>query len=96
MDHELKTWPAFFQAIVDGRKPFEVRRNDRGFQAGDRLQLREWEPDKSSTSTAYTGRAVTALVTYVLTGESFGVKDGFCVMGIQLCGQDARPSGNGG
>lgn len=86
MDHELKTWPPFFQAIVDGRKTFEVRRNDRGFQAGDRLRLREWDPSESMqpVSFRYSGREVHVLVTYVLTGESFGVKDGFCVMGLAL------------
>ena len=29
--HYLKTWPEPFAAILDGRKMFEVRVNDRGF-----------------------------------------------------------------
>jgi hypothetical protein len=83
MQHELKTWPEFFRAVVEGRKTFECRRNDRGFQAGDSLLLREYEPTRSG-SAAYTGRACRCDVTYVLCGEQFGVKDGFCVMGIRL------------
>lgn len=33
--HEIKTLPEFFQLQVEGLKPFEVRRNDRGYQVGD-------------------------------------------------------------
>lgn len=43
-EHVLKTWPEFFRAIVDGKKTFEVRKNDRGFQTGDVLHLREFDP----------------------------------------------------
>jgi ASC-1-like (ASCH) protein len=62
MTHELKTWPQFFEAIVDGRKTFELRVNDRGFNAGDQLRLREFKPE----SVFYTGRELLVDVTYVL------------------------------
>lgn len=78
-EHELKTWPAFFQAILDGDKNFEVRKNDRGFQKGDTLWLREY--DTSRLGIPYTRREVRVEVTYVLSG--FGLQDGYVVMGLR-------------
>lgn len=46
MKHELKTWPVYFEALWSGRKRFEVRKNDRGFKTGDRLVLKECDPDR--------------------------------------------------
>lgn len=86
MEHQLKTWPPFFEAISDGRKTFEVRKNDRGFNAGDVLWLREYDPNADvygREERKYTGNEMRMLVTYVLSGEGFGVKDGYVVMGIK-------------
>lgn len=43
-EHVLKTWMTQFQDIVDCRKTFEVRKNDRDFKVGDTLLLCEWNP----------------------------------------------------
>lgn len=43
--HELKSWPDGFQAVVNGHKRFEVRRDDRGFEEGDLVNLREFVMD---------------------------------------------------
>lgn len=87
--HDLKVWPEFFAALVEGTKMFEVRRNDRGFAVGDVLHLREWTPERpdheAPTHGAYTGRDVYRTVSYVLTGHvggSFGIYYGFCVLGL--------------
>ena len=77
-DHNLKTWPQYFEAVRDGKKTFEVRRNDRGFQVGDRLSLQEWDPDEGK----YTGRELHRYVSYMLTGPALGVEPGFCVLAL--------------
>lgn len=59
--HELKTWPEFFQPILDARKTFEIRANDRDFRVGDELKLREWDP----TTREYTGRDTTREIGYM-------------------------------
>lgn len=44
MEHVLKIWPQYYCRVADGSKTFEVRKNDRGFQPGDTVELREWNP----------------------------------------------------
>lgn len=76
--HELKTWPACFAAVESGAKPFDVRENDRNYQVGDVLLLREYEPETEH----YSGRTLLRSVSYVLLGGSFGLEAGWCVVGF--------------
>jgi hypothetical protein len=46
--HDLKSWPDYFQAVVNGRKRFEVRRDDRSYKEGDIVMLREFIPDEEA------------------------------------------------
>jgi ParB family transcriptional regulator, chromosome partitioning protein len=77
--HELKTAPSSFRPVVEGYKTFEFRRDDRGFDVGDILRLREWTPAGS-----YTGRSIDVEVTYILCGPAFGVPRGYVVMAIEV------------
>lgn len=43
MAHHLKTFPEYFQAVIDGKKPMEIRKDDRGFKSGDNCILEEYE-----------------------------------------------------
>lgn len=79
MKHELKTWPRCFKALADETKTFDVRKNDRGFEEGDVLYLKEWDHHTEQ----YTGRQVKARVTYILPGGEFGIEHGYCVLGIK-------------
>jgi len=76
----LKTWPEPFQAVVEGRKAYEIRVNDRNFKVGDFLCLLEWDPEDMT----YTGREVEATVTYMTPGGKWGIPENLCVMGIQV------------
>ena len=62
MKIEKKIWPESFQAILDGRKKFELRLADWKINKGDILVLREWEPKKKE----YTGRSLEKEVKYIL------------------------------
>jgi len=39
MTHDLKVWPGIFVAMLQGLKRAEYRKNDRGFQVGDVLNI---------------------------------------------------------
>lgn len=81
--HDLKVWPSFFTALLDGTKTFEVRRNDRDFAVGDVLVLEEWDPTPSMyVARGHTGKRTKRVVTYVLRGGEFGIEAGFCVLGL--------------
>lgn len=78
--HELKIWPEFYEAVKSGEKTFEVRKHDRNFKVGDWLFLACFNPNTNE----YDRRGmIKCEVTYLLPGGSFGVKDGFCVLGIK-------------
>lgn len=78
--HALKTWPEYFEAVYDGRKTFEIRRNDRDFKVGDTLILREWDPKIEG----YTGRRLERVVTYVTDAANLGaLTEGLVCMGIK-------------
>ena len=75
--HELKIYPKYFDAVLDGSKPFEIRKNDRGFQVGDNIRLREWDNIK------YSGRTIYAEITYILDDKFVGLADGYVALGIK-------------
>lgn len=56
-----KIQPQYFEAIIAGKKNYELRLNDFKVQEGDTLVLEEWDPDMKS----YTGRTIEKTVSYV-------------------------------
>lgn len=83
MTHELKILEPFADAITNGEKMFEVRRNDRNFQKGDLV--------KFEVISEYTGNPITHKIDaqlfrigYVLKFEDFpaGLSEGFAVFTI--------------
>jgi len=80
MLHELKLKEDFADAIADGRKTFEVRENDRGFQAGDTVEFVVVDRLGLEIGHPLTGREMR--ITYVLSG--WGIKEGYVVFGISF------------
>ena len=76
MTHEIKCQTEFFEKVWSGVKTFEVRLNDRNYQVGDVLCLRELRKD------LYTGRMVEATITDVYIGEY--CRDGYCLISFRM------------
>jgi hypothetical protein len=83
---ELKSWPKFFQPIINQTRTHELRRNDRNFKVGDQLILREYDPDESK----YTGRRCKAEVTSITSSEEScavsreALHPEFCILSINV------------
>ena len=76
--HTIKCWPPYFGAVRRKEKNFDIRRDDRGYQKGDIVILREWEPD----SKHYTGNDEHRKIKFILTGGQFGIEPGFVILGF--------------
>lgn len=73
--HYLKIKPRYFDDIILNHKRFEVRKNDRDYNVGDLLILREF--DKYGD---YTGRDIHARIVYIL--DSFTPILDYVVLGL--------------
>lgn len=62
--HEVKEHVEYFEAVKDGRKTFELRDNDRNYQEGDLVLLREFDRKEE----VYTGRCMLCSIPYILGG----------------------------
>jgi len=79
MQHELKTWTEHYQNVVRGLKPWEIRLNDRNYQIGDTLVLKEYFPNLEK----YSGEETKVEVIHILHGGNFGIEKGYCIMTIK-------------
>ena len=83
--HKIKAWPDYFKAVVDGSKTFELRKNDRDFHVGDKLELQEYDP--LAVSSPYTGKKQKVKIKYIISGDDegfrFGLQPGYVCMSIQ-------------
>ena len=91
MEHKLKILPQYLESIVEGTKNFEIRKNDRNYQVGDTLILKEWvdreirqvEDITIEASPYFTGLEITKEITYILEGGQYGLEEGYCILGLK-------------
>ena len=81
--HKLKIDPEPYEAALHGLKPWEFRKDDRGFRVGDEVELEEYHQspymkDGVAMPWGYTGRSVHGHITYILR-RGFGIPDGYCI-----------------
>lgn len=76
---DLKIKPCFFNEVINGKKTFELRYDDRGYEEGDILILREFDGYDGD----YSGHIAIVEVTSILKGYD-GLRDGFVIMSTKL------------
>ncbi|WP_276804754.1 DUF3850 domain-containing protein [Lactobacillus hominis] len=76
IDHKLKILPEYFMPQIEGIKNFEIRKNDRKYQIGDVLELKEFNPKTQ----VFTGRKAFVEVTYK---TNYMQKPGYVVLGTK-------------
>ena len=89
--HFLKLNDRFFDAVANGIKTFEIRKNDRDYKVGDTLVLKEVNDDGKRLTYADHNLGINldyeikVAVTYILTHEDFpdGVPEGYVAMSIE-------------
>lgn len=78
--HYLKCETEYYQAIEQKKKMFEVRKNDRDFQVGDLIYLKE----VMKLTAEETGREQGPFeIIYILHGGIFGINKDYCVMQLK-------------
>jgi len=91
--HYLKTDPDGFYALISGRKPYEIRRDDRGFRVGDTLVLRRTVHSGDEMAAGeplrYTGEEAVRRVTHILEGPAYGIAEGWVILSVNDTGRDA-------
>lgn len=83
MEIKKKIWPEYFDAVVSGKKKYELRLNDFEIKEGDFLILEEWNPKTKE----YTGRKIKKEVVFVnkfKIDELFWSKEEILEKGIQI------------
>ena len=83
MLHEIKIKMSYADAILEGRKNFEIRVNDRGYNAGDEVQYTVVENNGTFTAEAeiHDLNGKRYVITYVQSG--LGLKEEYVVFGIR-------------
>lgn len=76
--HKLKIQSQYFWDVMAGKKTFEIRKNDRDYSVGDAVILREWD------NNSYSGREMSARITYMLDDNFVGIVPGYVILGIEL------------
>lgn len=74
--HEIKILPQYFADVSKGIKQFELRKDDRDYQVGDLVILREWNKG------TYTGNSISVIIKYILRDcPEYGLMEGYCIFG---------------
>ena len=76
MIHDLKILPPHYGPVNRRLKTAELRKNDRNYEIGDHLCLKEWD------GTSYTGRRIIVIVRHV--ADVGALAPGYVLLSIEV------------
>jgi len=79
INHKLKISEKYYSDVLNGYKPFELRKNDRDFKLWEIIELSQVNEFGTNT-----GRSILRKISYVLKDcPEYGLKDGYCILGLE-------------
>lgn len=86
-----KIQPKYFKEVAEGKKDFEIIKDDSDYEVGDILILQEYINYSDSayynreTPNRYTGNEITKRIKYKITHEEYpqGIQEGYCILGLE-------------
>lgn len=85
MEHFLRINKNDFEFILSNERTFDIRKNDRPYNKGDKLIYVEIDENDFET-----GRNVVTKITYIETKQLVGLIDDYCAMSFKRCGKQLR------
>ena len=71
-----KILPEYFKDVCNGKKTFEIRKDEDNAKVGDILILKEWDGE------IFTGKQALKQISYILRDVlEYGLKEGYCIIG---------------
>lgn len=88
MTHQLKICTSFANCVLDGSKTFEIRKNDRGFQKGDKIVFVVMDDGGALHNSFHELNCKEYEITYVLS--DWGLEKGYVALGIKEYKEEAN------
>lgn len=91
--HELKILPQYFVDVKSGKRTFELRKNDRDFEVGDILMLKEFNPNKQYETmeggvlSNFSGEKILRQISYILK-DIEGLDKNYEILGVKGLDED--------
>lgn len=86
-EHVVKSWPQFFEPMLEGAKKHDMRNmKDRNYKRHDTMLLQEYDPFKGE----YTGREARFLITFITSKatpcalSSAMLDDDACILSLEF------------
>lgn len=76
--HKLKILPQYAELHLMDKKNWELRKNDRDFKIGDKIDFEIIDQPKSFLGHGFYRREID----YVFKGGEYGLEDGYCILSI--------------